>query len=92
MYVTLLTRDPCGICGYLRRGFMFSSVRVNKRSMRTVGTNLVVAPGRCEECGRISGLPSILHWQVDPADAAKIQAYRLRRWPELATEHAATAA
>jgi hypothetical protein len=84
--VTLVTRDPCW-CGYLREGLLFPTVRINKRSMRSHGVNLGVYPGRCEECGRDTSCdPTRLVWRLDPDSAAKVRAYRLRRWPELAGE------
>lgn len=84
MNIVLVTRDPCGVCGYHRKGFMFPSMRINKRSMRSVGRHLVVLPGRCEECGMDTGLSRPpLRWQMDSESAEKVWEYRLRRWPEL---------
>lgn len=84
--ITLLTHSPCDPCGFIRTGLMVSVVRINKRSMRTQGTNIIMLPERCRECGRTSAWPDTVTWQPDPDDAAKIDAYRLRRWPELAAE------
>jgi len=85
--VTLIAQDPCGACGYVRHGVMVSTVRVNKRSMRTYGTNLIMLPDRCQECGVTSKWPSVIdRWRLVPDDAEKVQAYRLRRWPALAAE------
>ena len=86
MMVTLIARDPCGVCGFLRRGFSFPTVRINKRSMRSHGVTITVYPGRCEECRAISGVPPSLWWELEPESAAKVEAYRLKRWPELAAE------
>lgn len=89
MIVTFETCDPCGLCGYLRKGFMFPTVRINKRSMRSHGTTLSVLPGRCEECRFSSGQSPRLRWVLDPESAREVEAYRLRRWPELVGEVAA---
>jgi hypothetical protein len=87
MMVTLLAQDPCAVCGWHRTGVMVCTVRVNKRSMRTYGTNLIMLPERCQECGATSKWPGVIDsWRLVPDDAEKVQAYRLRRWPELAAE------
>lgn len=88
MMITLLTQSPCGLCGYVRGGFMVSTVRINKRSMRSYGSNLSMVPGMCQECGFVSPWPPRLVMRAAPDDAVKIDAYRLRKWPELADERA----
>lgn len=88
MTITFLTTDPCGVCGYHRHGVRVVSMRVNKRSMRSTGDSLVMLPYRCRECGRVTGIAVELAWRLSPESAAKVRAYRLRRWPEL-TEEAA---
>lgn len=90
--VTMVSSDPCGVCGYIRKGFMFPSMRINKRSMRPMRSTGVVAlavrPGRCPECWTDSGSSPSLRWVLDPASAVEVEAYRLKRWPELAAEKA----
>lgn len=86
MTVTLLAHDPCALCGYVRYGFYVSTMRINKRSMRSRGKSLSVLPGRCLECWWVSPWPVRLALRPEPASEAKIQAYRLRKWPELAAE------
>lgn len=86
--VTLVAHDPCGLCGYVREAFMFPSMRINKRSMRSQGTHLVMWFGRCRECNVDTGSPPTVQWQLDQASAVKVEAYRLRRWPELSRETA----
>jgi len=89
MMVTLTARARCGLCGFIRRGFMFPEMRINKRSMRSHGVHLVMFKDRCDECGTISGTrPLGLVWILDPESAEKVRVYRLRRWPELAQEAA----
>jgi hypothetical protein len=84
--VTLTTRDPCGVCGFIRKGFSFPMIRINKRSMRSHGTTLTALPGGCTECGAYVGSAPRLRWVLDPESAAEVEACRLRRWPELASE------
>lgn len=86
MNVTFQTAVPCIACGYQLKAFRFCTVRVNKRSMRGT-SHLRWAPGRCPECQADNpDLPSAAVWRITPDDQAKITAYRLKRWPELATE------
>lgn len=87
MFVTMIQTDPCGVCGYVRKGYLFPTVRVNKRSIRSVrGTTIRVTLDRCRECGSVTGMPPVDRWRLLPEDAAKVDAYRLKRWPELAEE------
>lgn len=86
MMITLLVHDRCGLCGFVREGFMISTVRVNKRSMRSYGTNLSVLPGQCRECLWVSPWAPRVTLRPTPDDLNKINAYRLRKWPELASE------
>jgi hypothetical protein len=86
MMITLVSQSPCGLCGFVREGFMVSTVRINKRSMRSHGTNLTFLPTKCQECGWVSPWPPRFIVRPKPDDAEKITAYRLRRWPELAAE------
>jgi len=87
--VTLVSTDACGVCGYIRTAFMFPTMRVNKRSMRSHGTHLALGFGRCRECGAVTGAPPSTRWLLDPKSAAEVEAYRLKLWPELAGELAA---
>lgn len=81
--VTFITEGPPCSCGLRPRGIEVATVRVNRRSLRTVGNTLGAMPRRCEECG----LPLAGHdrriRELDPHDAAKVAAYRARRWPEV---------
>lgn len=88
MTLTFITHDPCGVCGYHRHGVMVVSMRVNKRSMRSVGNSLCFVLQRCRECDRVTPLLTEQRWRLTPDSAAKVRAYRSRRWPEL-TEEAA---
>ncbi len=83
MTLTFLTSDPCGVCGYHRHGVMVVSMRVNKRSMRSTGTSLCFVLQRCRECNCVTPLLTEQRWRLDPDSAEMVQAYRLRRWPEL---------
>ena len=89
MFVMLEARTSCHLCGYNHRVLRFSTVRVNKHSLREQGTSLVSAGAHfCPECGeRNAGeLMPVSAYQLAPDDAAKVAAYRLRKWPELAQE------
>lgn len=86
--ITLVAMSPCGLCGYVRQGFAVSTVRINKRSMRSYGSNLSMFPEKCMECGWVSPWPPRFAVRAAADDAAKINAYRLRKWPELAGERA----
>lgn len=88
MTVTFITADPCGVCGYRRHGVRVTPMRINKWSMRSTGDSLVMLPSRCQECGRVTGTAVVQTWRLSPDSAAKVRAYRARRWPEL-TEEAA---
>lgn len=89
--VMLEARSPCWLCGHFYRVLRFSEVRVNKASLRERGASLVAAGEHfCPECGeRNAGeLIPVSRYRLRPEDAAKVEAYRLRRWPELAREAA----
>lgn len=88
MFIALEAAGRCVQCDHPNRWLLFTTVRVNKRSMRAQGNALfwrdVV---NCDACGA-----EITHRPVDEAfrpcaeDAAKVRAYRLEKWPELAKE------
>ncbi len=75
MTVTFLLRARCFLCGYQLRGVSVRKIRVNKRTLRTLGVGLGAVDRHCPECGTpapdrytIAGL--------DPADAARVQERR----------------
>lgn len=83
--VALEARYPCSPCGYQLRLLMTAQAVVNKRSTR-LKTFIGVAPGPCPECGSRTPPPSRPAYTLTGDSAARVQAYRLRRWPELAQE------
>jgi len=86
MDVTFESRIPCIICGYRMRVLRCATARINKRSMRAK-TYLAWVPRWCDECGA-KNLDDLVREVVTlhPDSQAKIAAYRLKRWPELAEE------
>lgn len=89
MFVAFETRVTCLLCGYRMRCLWMDYVRVNKRSMRKTGGGPAITwiERRCTECRWPSptSMP-VTRYVPTPVDAAKIRAYRLRRWPQLAEE------
>lgn len=83
MFVTMEGRTSCLFCGCRLRVLRFASVRVNRRSLRETGVSLTAAVDLpCPECGaRETGsvIPADT-WRLEPGDAAKVAAYRERRW------------
>ncbi|MCW2766718.1 MAG: hypothetical protein JWO11_2677 [Nocardioides sp.] len=86
MMVTLVARYPCNPCGYRLKALLLPSMRINKRSMRSVGTSIGVTDRICPECGTSTPPTDRLAYRLTPDSAAQVSAYRLRRWPELAKE------
>lgn len=81
--VTFLTEGPpCSPCGLRPRGIEVASVRVNRRSLKTVGNTLGAMPRVCPECRAPAGDFVLRRW-LDRPDAVKVAAYRARRWPEV---------
>jgi hypothetical protein len=75
---------PCVVCRLRPRGVELVSVRINRRSLRTLGLTLGASPWVCDECRtplRDDAGVTVRRW-LDPTDAAKVAAYRARRWPE----------
>lgn len=87
MTVTLEARMPCTVCGYRLRVIITGSARVNKRSLRLSHT-LSASDRECPECGEPVWQIAWDRARLRPEDAAKVEAYRLRKWPELAREAA----
>ena len=89
MMVALVARYPCNPCGYRLKTLLLPSMRINKRSMRSVGSSIGVTDRACPECGGFTPPPDSLAYQLTPDSAAQVAAHRLRCWPELAGEQAA---
>lgn len=52
MSITFETHRTCGLCGYIERGFLIQTCRVNKNSIRSVDDRgLGWTAARCTECG-----------------------------------------
>lgn len=84
MTVTLRSSAPCILCGFRFRVFMVATVRVNKRSMKTIGVSLgAIYPHACPECGSPSsgrGVAPRSPYVLDPKDAVRVAEYRAMRW------------
>lgn len=92
MFLSFESRTPCVLCGYQLRGFLMDSFRINKRSIRPAdkSPSIGACDRFCPECGTGAGARPVREaYQLTADSAAKVRAYRLRRWPELATEGAA---
>jgi hypothetical protein len=78
--ITILTAHTCPLCGHRSRGVMFRQVRVNRRSLRTVGVGIGAMPPSCPECaGPLSYTAEFV--ALDPASAAAVNAHRAARFP-----------
>lgn len=89
MLVAMQGRAPCLICGYrLRFVYTAATERIGKRSLRVRAGLGAGEFWRCPECGSHTGLSPLRFDQLrlDPPSVAAVNAYRLRRWPELAQE------
>lgn len=84
MMLTFHTEGPPCSCGLRPRGVEVASVRVNKLTLRTTGYSVGAMPWRCSEC-RLPLEQVVQRMWLDPGDAAKVTAYRARRWPEVAS-------
>ena len=84
MFAVLNATTPCLLCGYRVKVIMCGSMRVNKCSLRITGPLLGgVMYRRCPECG--TGIDGEVvprsRYVLAPDIAAKVAAYRARRWP-----------
>jgi hypothetical protein len=88
--LVLEARTPCILCGYLAASWSFPSARVNKRSIRITGPSISCGPLReCPECGTPFAGGLRTGYRLTAESVTKVEAYRARRWPELAGERAA---
>ena len=85
MIVTLETHVKCPSCSHPIRFIGVATIRVNKRSARTVDGIILGAfeASRCPSCREV--LPRDMPLDREPyrlkaEDAARVAAYRLRRW------------
>jgi hypothetical protein len=84
MEVTLLTRATCPIDGCCVRGLLFRGFRISKRSMRSTSSpGLAWLPRECPECRHPMAAEDFAPAGLDPKSLVEVEAYRLRRWPEL---------
>lgn len=86
MIVAFQSRVSCPSCGHKVRYILIATVRVNKRSLRTVDDRDRIGalehhlcPGCQQEMPADRPLDREPYTLV-PADAEKVAAYRLRRW------------
>jgi hypothetical protein len=74
-------REPCLFCGFEVRWIMSTGVRINKRSMRTDGKNIIAQlDHQCPECGRaqMSDMGP-LRWVFAPESQVRVDEYREKR-------------
>jgi hypothetical protein len=86
MIVTLETRVFCPECRHPIRFFAVVTVRINKRSLRTVGDGPMLGafedwkcPGCREEIPRDGALDRE-PYRLSEEDAARVAEYRKRKW------------
>ena len=95
MLLSFESRTPCMLCSCALTRLIFATVRINKRSLKPIrndGPNLGWRDLKCPECGTARpDEPATETYTLTAAAAAKVRAYRLRRWPELATDLAVSA-
>ncbi len=84
--VTLETNASCPSCGHKIRFIAVATVRVNKRSIRTVGNGTVLGafedwkcPG-CREPVPRDGALDREPYRLSDEDAAKVAEYRRKKW------------
>ncbi len=86
MIVTLWTNVSCPSCQHKIRFFAVATVRVNKRSLRTVGNGAVIGAlehWKCPGCGTPVPRDRPLDrepYKLSDEDAKRVAAYRLRKW------------
>jgi len=84
--VTLETNVKCPKCQHPIRFIAVATVRVNKRSLRTVGSGIILGAfedWRCPGCREVIPRDGALDrepYRVAEKDAVKVAAYRLKRW------------
>lgn len=86
MTVTLETRVTCPGCGHKIRFIAVTTVRVNKRSLRTTGSGVLLGAfedWRCPGCrveiprdGALDREP----YRLVPEDAVRVAEYRKAKW------------
>lgn len=81
MFVEFHARTRCIVCGGPIEYRRFSTVRVNKHTMRETSMAMCFADVRCCECGfpndQFYTVPPRL--RLAPADAEKVAAYRTKK-------------
>jgi hypothetical protein len=86
MIVTLETSVSCPSCRHPIRFVAVATIRVNKRSARTVGNGIILGAfedHRCPQCRKEIPQTGALDrepYRLVPEDAAKVAAYRKRKW------------
>lgn len=94
MFLTWEARIPCMLCGCRLRALLMDGFRINKRSIRAADRSPSFGAWDrvCPEClTPATALPHRQAYALTADSAAKVRAYRLRRWPELAREQAVSA-
>lgn len=83
--VSLIYEFTCPACSEPAKGVMVHTVRVNKGSLRTVGTGLGFIPRWCDGCGTAIE-PVVARASIADKDLPKVNAARVKRgWPELSS-------
>lgn len=84
MIMTVECRTRCSLCGCWIGLIACPSVRVNKRSVKQLsGQYLIARPGNCPECGthEHGEMYRVTRWRVTAESWREIETYRKRRWP-----------
>ena len=86
MIVTLETHVKCPACQHPIRFIAVATIRVNKRSARTVGGGIILGAfedWRCPGCREVIPRDKPLDrepYKLSEEDAAKVAEYRKRKW------------
>ena len=84
--VTLETRVSCPSCGHKIRFIAVAAVRINKRSLRTLGNGTVLGAfedWKCPGCREVIPRDGALDrepYRLADEDAVKVAEYRKKRW------------
>ena len=86
MFVALETRVTCPSCSYKIRFTAFATVRVNKRTLRTTGSGVMLGAyedWKCPGCREVIPRDKPLDrepYRLSDEDAVKVAEYRRRKW------------
>lgn len=85
MVITVEARTRCAMCGCWLPIIACPTVRINKRSIKSLsGRYLIASPGCCPECGTWAHgqMYRATAWRLTAASLREVEDHRARRWPE----------